>query len=1382
MPLLEYDAVMEIGGTTYEFGVDASWDDYNINWKATGILEAEISYREIGSSFDLQVGDEVLIYLRAFNGTKVNGPYSSRGLSLAFAGYIDSIESQGVESRESYKLNCKGYKNKLKRGEKAVILKELSIATNTITKYSYSNSMQMLYSKVFDVETFNMSGTTPTNYPILHIDGSIFDTERLMLLNKNLLSRLYPQDALEDDGTSGLYIDIYDVGSGEVLEVKSGEQTGTEDEFLIKDMSVEELMEKGDYFNKAIVESEVDNKPYKITREKGRYDRKVGTSRIDFILDDSRASRDDVRTHGDLHDTATDFLAEQEVGYDIEIDLVGSHHYLGGIYEQGKIKLHDEEYGFSGDTFEVVEMDIGPKETTIRANNKPVQYLKSSIEMLKENLLIENYRDVLNVYKDTRLEVWIDDETTAASYGFYDAYDRLMDIRFVGDTTVDAIHGYGITRLKDGEVKHPFRTSGDMIADEILYDIEYFSVLCNLQHPNEFGLTDEEYTIFKGVGVYHHDFDFDNFVDDTWLLLETLKDTGKHGVRNIDVEGKDGELNGDKDSLYYGTYKGVVYRFSYSGGGLSRAFKHEHEDDGGSPITGLFANSDVTGGSTEYGSIFYQSDRDIVRLVTSGDGSDYSKDWEKTNVGWGRGVGEIEPPSGADFTNTILIAAIPANLRAYKVESGSGVLHDTSSPHSGNIETMTVGANDRIYSGGSDGDLVMSDLAWDSSAGEVTINTIDTATHSNSIEGMVYEGGFIYFYDNNNVVRKYDGSGSSFADEGNDYTHSSTIEDITFDRGNSRVILTDIYGYIVILDSSDLSVLEKEKRYDDTPLYNKDIPLSAREGRLYTGFSDNLGDYQNPVKVFTVKQVSSGDELEVNTSWMQTEEEDEYGNTSTVWIDQQTQLDSRIIEEWKYNVPRYDRDLILPLYNTMDLTIRQSEAWTEWFRNHEFSSLSNAEDIVWVIETGVQNRWDYLVYLASGASDRDYVLKVMPLESVKHVMEASIHIEGNAYKISGSTYIEPRIFLKKKDYYAEWLESEFSITSLDKGFEVDETYQFDSKDSWEWSEPLHICIGCDVDSIFFRLNSADYSTSVGTSIKLKMTNVDFETFDLSRYLYESNKNLRSNPSIFSSTGPIDQAYINDFMFASTVVTTAFPDILSGKAYNGDDLIRDSFEGESVETYYKMFDIDYRLIEDLVGTNHIRLNKDILYFYKYYDGRYNASSLSYDYAHYDGYDYIDFVCEHKNLHQTPDAKSNIESEVEAIDIVYGYDDTDGIELNKETLSLDSFYQKGCRLVGNRFGILDYSISENYIELSGDLTDVFEKGQDIKIVEGHNETDGTYEIFAVSLVSGNTQIELKEKLVDENEEEEKEENIDPYGGFVEIDYETMVRGSIGLRDTT
>jgi len=95
---------------------------------------------------------------------------------------------------------------------------------------------------------------------------------------------------------------------------------------------------------------------------------------------------------------------------------------------------------------------------------------------------------------------------------------------------------------------------------------------------------------------------------------------------------------------------------------------------------------------------------------------------------------------------------------------------------------------------------------------------------------------------------------------------------------------------------------------------------------------------------------------------------------------------------------------------------------------------------------------------------------------------------------------------------------------------------------------------------------------------------------------------------------------------------------------------------------------------------------------------------------------------------------------------GTDVSDYSEIIVEDSNQDEELEKTLRMFRkNLYGVVEYNLVSNAIVISGDFTDDFSL-DDVIFVENSTSSNGSYTIESVSLVNGDTQLVVKEVLVD------------------------------------
>lgn len=384
---------------------NASWEDFNVGWEADRGLTGEITLRPSrGEKMFYRSGDLIRIYAKPF-GKEVIGNDLYGDLSLAFSGSIDKIKEQGLPDSDSFKLLLKGDRFAIDRDENVVIVDSVDDVERNVTLRAYNDVLEDIYSMVLPVDEFDETDIDVLPFGFI-VDGDLKSVEELFLLEENTFCRITPSQE-----RTFVDVDIYREGEGEIKNVRMGveEEDIPEDELIGEDLNIQIETGAGTYYNKVIKEADIGAETWRIMRE-NRYDKFTGD---ELIKDETKKEviRGFVGTEEDLSDIAELFIDEQFLRFNIELTLVGCHHYLGGLERQGRVRVWDEDKGLNGEIFTVTEFDIGPRETVIRATQSSRLEYKDRIEELREEVRAEKIKDIFTAMRETRGEVWADELT-----------------------------------------------------------------------------------------------------------------------------------------------------------------------------------------------------------------------------------------------------------------------------------------------------------------------------------------------------------------------------------------------------------------------------------------------------------------------------------------------------------------------------------------------------------------------------------------------------------------------------------------------------------------------------------------------------------------------------------------------------------------------------------------------------------------------------------------------------------------------------------------------------------------------------------------------------------------------------------------------------------
>jgi len=411
-----------LGKHRLKYGENSSYTDFELEWQRDKGMTGTVEYIPTSSEkMYYNSGMPIEIYLVPFRQDGIgNDMYGD--LSLAFGGYIRDITEIGIPATDRYELHLEGNRYNLNREENIIILDDINEQDREITLRDYYTVLEDMYDMVLPVNSFSQGEEITLFPPILNVDGNLKSAEELFLLNADKYCRITPaEENISYD------VDIYDEGEGVSIDVKHEDSSIIEEmENIGHSISIQKLVGKGEYYNKVVSNTNIKGDDWVIMRE-NRYDKFFGEELVGDISkkEDLPYSIDTLSQQSNLTE---DFIDQQYLRYSAEIELVGSHHYLGGMEKQGAIRLYYPQKNFNGGEFLVNEFRINPDITVVKCSQAPRLEYQERIEELESQMRIEDITDIFTGLSKTRGEVFID------SIAEFDGNEEeLVEVRLLDD-------------------------------------------------------------------------------------------------------------------------------------------------------------------------------------------------------------------------------------------------------------------------------------------------------------------------------------------------------------------------------------------------------------------------------------------------------------------------------------------------------------------------------------------------------------------------------------------------------------------------------------------------------------------------------------------------------------------------------------------------------------------------------------------------------------------------------------------------------------------------------------------------------------------------------------------------------------------------------------
>lgn len=398
-----------LGYVRMKYGLNADYQDYKISWDEDGLMEADIELNRSQNLLDrLKGGNNAFLYAKPFR-RKIDSTDLYKDMTMAFGGYIDSIEDSVSSGRNTVIVKLKSNIHKLDRFEENVIIEDIKFTSSgpVITKRDCFKVLEDVFEHSLRVRSYDHvsrnSEWHKQNDRIFSVNGNLLESAIDFAYYLKVIPNVRPvEEGIFSD------VEVQNPSSGEVLTVRSDREALVEEENLILDLRLNRLIGENRYVNKVIGMSHLieDDEEWGSMRS-NRFKRLLGEE-LAVVEDQVIRLGDFVGTKEDISGIVEGFLDKQEYDWGGTITLQGSHHYLGGMHPQGKIVIYHGEKGMEGKEFRIAGFEITPFSTVIGLTQRPRIKERTTATDFEQAYMYDKNKNVFDDLRKTSFEVWQD--------------------------------------------------------------------------------------------------------------------------------------------------------------------------------------------------------------------------------------------------------------------------------------------------------------------------------------------------------------------------------------------------------------------------------------------------------------------------------------------------------------------------------------------------------------------------------------------------------------------------------------------------------------------------------------------------------------------------------------------------------------------------------------------------------------------------------------------------------------------------------------------------------------------------------------------------------------------------------------------------------------
>lgn len=395
------------GYLRFKYGEDAEFRNYTCRWSHDGLMEGTVNINRSQKLVDvLRGGAPIMLWCKPFE-QPVPWTDLYEDMSMAFGGYMTDFADTG-NNLIGVSMECSLHA--LSKFTLNVLIDNITFGPGgpTITPQNCFDVIRSACEKELRLRDFTFTPKPPYWHAqhdrVFAVSGDLLNS----VINFSYFLGLSMTAKPVEEGTF-VDVDIHDPGTGTELDVAVDEESISEKENLIMNLDIYKLIGPGRYINKLrgmcfIPELGIEWSPLRSTRLK-----RLLAVELASVEDQNIRFGQFIRGKEEVTTRVENFLEDQVYDWGGNIELHGSHHYLGGVEPQGRVTIRHGRRGFESRTFRIAGFEMTGKNTKVFLTQRP-RILERAIEgEFEQAVVYEQTKNIFDSIRKSTLEIWVDE-------------------------------------------------------------------------------------------------------------------------------------------------------------------------------------------------------------------------------------------------------------------------------------------------------------------------------------------------------------------------------------------------------------------------------------------------------------------------------------------------------------------------------------------------------------------------------------------------------------------------------------------------------------------------------------------------------------------------------------------------------------------------------------------------------------------------------------------------------------------------------------------------------------------------------------------------------------------------------------------------------------